>query len=92
MLMMTDRLDRLFSTDNRLLRRARDIGIAAVDGGGGTGEATVHAPSDGAATDSSVRAKDNILAVAARSGHSFPTKSSPGRSNDRRGEGSGALG
>jgi len=30
MLAMTDRLDRLFSTDNRLLRRARDVGIAAV--------------------------------------------------------------
>jgi 2-octaprenyl-6-methoxyphenol hydroxylase len=34
MLMMTDRLDRLFSTDNRLLRRTRDIGIAAVDRSG----------------------------------------------------------
>ena len=31
MLTMTDQLDRLFSTDNRLIRRARDIGIAAVD-------------------------------------------------------------
>ncbi len=31
MLTMTDQLDRLFSTDNRLVRRARDIGIAAVD-------------------------------------------------------------
>ncbi len=34
MLTMTDRLDRLFSTDNRLLRQARDIGIAAVDRAG----------------------------------------------------------
>ncbi|HUB13051.1 MAG TPA: UbiH/UbiF/VisC/COQ6 family ubiquinone biosynthesis hydroxylase [Acetobacteraceae bacterium] len=31
MLAMTDGLDRLFSNDNRLLRLARDIGIAAVD-------------------------------------------------------------
>lgn len=31
MLAMTDGLDRLFSNDNRLLRRARDFGIAAVD-------------------------------------------------------------
>jgi 2-octaprenyl-6-methoxyphenol hydroxylase len=31
MLTMTDQLDRLFSTDNRLVRRARDLGIAAVD-------------------------------------------------------------
>ena len=30
MLAMTDGLDRLFSSDNRLLRLARDIGIAAV--------------------------------------------------------------
>jgi 2-octaprenyl-6-methoxyphenol hydroxylase len=34
MLAMTDRLDRLFSSDSRLLRRARDIGIAAVDRSG----------------------------------------------------------
>ncbi len=34
MLAMTDRLDRLFSTDNRLLRQARDVGIAAVDRSG----------------------------------------------------------
>ncbi len=34
MLAMTDRLDRLFSSDNRMLRRARDIGIAAVDRSG----------------------------------------------------------
>ncbi len=34
MLAMTDRLDRLFSSDNRVLRRARDIGIAAVDRSG----------------------------------------------------------
>ncbi len=32
MLAATDVLDRLFSTDNLLLRAARDIGIAAVDG------------------------------------------------------------
>jgi len=31
MLAMTDGLDRLFSNDNRLLRMARDLGIAAVD-------------------------------------------------------------
>jgi 2-octaprenyl-6-methoxyphenol hydroxylase len=31
MLAMTDGLDRLFSNDNRLLRLARDVGIAAVD-------------------------------------------------------------
>ena len=31
MLGMTDGLERLFSNDNRLLRLARDIGIAAVD-------------------------------------------------------------
>ena len=31
MLAMTDGLDRLFSNDNRLLRLARDLGIAAVD-------------------------------------------------------------
>jgi 2-octaprenyl-6-methoxyphenol hydroxylase len=31
MLAMTDGLDRLFSNDNRLVRLARDIGIAAVD-------------------------------------------------------------
>jgi 2-octaprenyl-6-methoxyphenol hydroxylase len=31
MLAMTDGLDRLFSTDNRMLRLARDLGIAAVD-------------------------------------------------------------
>jgi 2-octaprenyl-6-methoxyphenol hydroxylase len=31
MLAMTDALDRLFSSDNRLLRLARDVGIAAVD-------------------------------------------------------------
>ncbi len=31
MLAMTDRLDRLFSTDNRLLRQMRDVGIATVD-------------------------------------------------------------
>jgi 2-octaprenyl-6-methoxyphenol hydroxylase len=31
MLTMTDGLDRLFSNDNRLLRLARDVGIAAVD-------------------------------------------------------------
>jgi 2-octaprenyl-6-methoxyphenol hydroxylase len=30
MLAATDALDRLFSTDNPLIRRARDIGIAAV--------------------------------------------------------------
>lgn len=34
MLAMTDRLDRLFSTDNRLLRRIRDVGIGAVDQSG----------------------------------------------------------
>jgi 2-octaprenyl-6-methoxyphenol hydroxylase len=34
MLTMTDQLDRLFSSDHRLLRRARDIGIAAVDRSG----------------------------------------------------------
>jgi 2-octaprenyl-6-methoxyphenol hydroxylase len=32
MLAATDVLDRLFSTDNVLLRAARDVGIAAVDG------------------------------------------------------------
>jgi 2-octaprenyl-6-methoxyphenol hydroxylase len=31
MLTMTDGLDRLFSTNNPLLRLARDVGIAAVD-------------------------------------------------------------
>ncbi len=31
MLTMTDQLDRLFSTDNGLVRRTRDFGIAAVD-------------------------------------------------------------
>lgn len=34
MLTLTDRLDRLFSTDNRLVRAARDVGIAAVDRAG----------------------------------------------------------
>jgi len=34
MLAMTDRLDRLFSTDSRPLRGARDLGIAAVDRSG----------------------------------------------------------
>jgi 2-octaprenyl-6-methoxyphenol hydroxylase len=34
MLGMTDGLDRLFSSDRRLVRRARDLGIAAVDRAG----------------------------------------------------------
>jgi 2-octaprenyl-6-methoxyphenol hydroxylase len=31
MLAATDTLDRLFSSDSRVLRAARDVGIAAVD-------------------------------------------------------------
>ena len=48
MLAATDALDRLFSTDNPLLRLARDIGIAAVQPHSAV-EAAVHAPGDGCA-------------------------------------------